>query len=205
MGFKVSTSGGNDYANPTDGTKAARCIRIVDVGTQTVTWNKEEKLVRKCMFTWETDELMDSGKPFCVQKEYTALVSDRSNLGQDISKWLNKPIADIEAEEEFELFDMLGKTCLITIQNKKGKNGKIYSNVEAVIAKPEAYPDPPEENDYFQFFIDDDLEDSEKIDGLWGLERYKLRLAEEVKAKGTIIPDRPKKEDQQDDGQEKPF
>lgn len=203
MGFKVSTGGGGDYEDPTAGTKAARCIRIVDVGTQTITWKGKEKLVRKCMFTWETDELMESGKPFCVQKEYTALISDRSNLGKDISKWLNKPIAEIEQETEFDLFDLLGKTCLITLQEQKGKNDKTYINVEAVIAKPDAYPDPPEENDYFQFFIDDDIEDVEKLEKLWGLERYKLRLSEEVKARSIVIPDKPKKEE--DDGEDKPF
>ena len=205
MAFKLPAGSTTEYPRPSKGTKAARCIRVVDTGTHMSSFGKPS---RKCMLTWEVDEMMEDGKPFVVQQDYTASFADTAHLGKAISSWFNKEFTE-EEKMEFDLFSLVGETCLVTISESEGKNGKIYQNIKTVTEKPDAYPIFDQVNESFVFSIDEDLSNTDKLKKLWGLERYKIKLSDEFKAAGITMPEYEKKEEKSaakdDGGSEVPF
>ncbi len=207
MGFKVGVASdgksSKEYPLPKPATVAARCIRIVDLGTHTEQWGDEEpKKNRKCMLSFEISEKMEDDKPFVVQQEYTAIVSQNSNLGKLIFSWLPEPLTNEELAD-FDLLSMLGKCCLLNLKLKTSKKGKEYIVIESAVPMPDAFPEPEPYNDLFSFVMPEDIND-EKLSKLWGLEKYIIKeKSEESKIHNIQFPE--KKEEIADDGKDLPF
>lgn len=175
------------YPNPKPGTVAARCVRVVSLGTHMKQWKEEEpKALPKVMLTWEISEKMDDGKPFAVQCEYTAIVSDSSNLGKAIASWM--PLLTKDEIIAFDIYSLVGEICLLTITVNKAKSGKIYTNVKNVVAMPEGFPAPEAYNDLFTLNLATDMKDDEKLLKVWGLERYILKKSNEYIGKSFVFP-----------------
>ena len=195
--MKVTAGSGNSYELAPAGTYPARCIRVVDLGTQETKFGKK----RQVYITWEIDELMESGKPFVVSSKYTASINDKSNLGKDLNQWRGKPFTD-EERREFELFSILGHACMLSVeQNQSGE--KTYANVGGVLPLPKAMPCPDQVNESFSFDIED-IGDEEKLGKLWGLERYLIERSSEFVNSGFTMPEKKSKEEE-DDGEYVPF
>jgi hypothetical protein len=115
-------SEGGQFENPPSGTHVARCIKLIDLGTQPVTFNNETKYQRKVVVTWELPEtLMEGlykpefkGKPFAVSRRYTQSLDHRSALRRDMESWRGRQFT----KEELAVFDpkgILGKPCMVNL------------------------------------------------------------------------------------------
>jgi hypothetical protein len=134
--MKWQAPAGGDFQRPDPGTYLARCVRLIDLGTQTNDYNGEVSEKRKVLVGWELPtELIPTGdyagQPFLVMKFYTQSLHEKSNLRHDLQNWRGRDFT----EEELQGFDpknILGAPCLVTLT--EGANGRV--NVTGVTALP---------------------------------------------------------------------
>lgn len=153
--MKWADNGGGDFEQAPTGTHIARCIRIIDIGTQEGEYQGKPIHRRQSIVAWELpDALMTTGdyagKPFVVSKFYTASLSEKANLRKDLVNWRGREFTDEELKG-FDPANILGKCCMLSITaNDKGK-----SRVTAVMALPKNTPVPKAVNETVFFSLDD--------------------------------------------------
>jgi len=166
MGLTVNEGASFKQVEP--GTYAARCIKIIDLGTQTVKdFNHPEQTKEKhqVMITWELPgEIIPdgdfSGQPYGVSRFYTATLGEKSNLRKDLEAWRGRNFTEEELAG-FSLKNILGKPCMVSVVHSK--NGK--AQVKAVLALIKGMTVPPAINPLLSFDIDTDGF-TEKFDSL---------------------------------------
>lgn len=130
--MEVTVKSSNRVLAP-EGIHAARCIRIVDLGTQ-LSNNPDWKPSRKLNLGFElVDEpyVFDEEKGeenFVVYANYTLSLGKKSRLRPVIESWTGKKI-----EESFELDNLLDAPCQIQIVHTK-KDDKTYANITNIMA-----------------------------------------------------------------------
>lgn len=153
--MKWSNSGGGDFEQAPVGTEVARCIRIIDLGTQKGEYQGQVTRKRQNLISWELpntqmSEGESAGKPFMVSKFYTASLGEKANLRKDLVNWRGREFTPEELEG-FDPKNILGKCCMLSItSNDKGK-----SRVTAVMALPKGMIVPPQVNESIYFSLDD--------------------------------------------------
>lgn len=104
------------------GVQKARCISVIDLGTQENNWQGETSWKRQVLFEWEVPEHTNNdNEPLTISKFYNVSFYEKSNLSKDLTSWRGKPFSAQE-KKQFNLGDMLGETCQIQIMEKD--NGK---------------------------------------------------------------------------------
>lgn len=81
----VSDTGGAAFTPCPAGSYLARCVRLIDLGTQTTDYQGETKTARKVLLAFEIldDETRrDDGQPFVLSKRYTASLHEKSRATQ---------------------------------------------------------------------------------------------------------------------------
>lgn len=146
MSFIVEASGGSrEFKLVPAGTHLARLYRIVDLGTQTTTYQGETKQQRKVMFGWEihgeeddgSPLLTEEGKPMAIFKNYTLSWNEAATLRKDLQAWRGAPWTDKEAAR-FDLKNVLGQWCMLNIIHRPGQSdGKIFANVAGISPVPQ--------------------------------------------------------------------
>lgn len=111
----------------------ATCIRIIDLGTQKSQFAGKVKIQPKIMLIWEIANpalRQENGQPFIVAKRYTASLNDKATLKEHLKGWLGNAIVDAE---EFDLTELLGKSCAVNVTHEPSKDGtKTYAEVASV-------------------------------------------------------------------------
>jgi len=181
----------------------ARCYKLIHFGTVPDTYMGEQKMTNKLRVDWELPtetKVFDPEKgeqPLSISKDYTASFNEKSNLYHDLTSWLG----DLSQYDEFELNQILGKTCMINIQHKTSKaTGNVYAYIASVMPMPQGMECPEAINPQFVW----DYEDHFDIGVLESLHDYfkdKIKSSVEYKAKMNPedIPEAPmpKAEDEQ--------
>lgn len=134
-----------------EGAFPAVCYRLIDLGTQQVTYQGQSKTVRQLYLSWELHgegAQTEDGKPFTISKRYTFSMHEKATLRRHLESWRGKRFVDSDfGEGGFDLRNVLGAPCLLTIVHKD-REGKTYANIEAVsklvagMQKPEPVNDP---------------------------------------------------------------
>lgn len=164
------------------GSHLARCYRIIDLGTQKTTFNGESKFIKKVMFQFEVHSedddgplKTDKGEPMSISKNYTLSLSDKAVLRADLEAWRGREFTREELQG-FELKNVLGAWCLITVTRATGNDGKEYTNITGVSPVPKAMKQnlPTPFNQVGIFYIDDpDMEMFETLS-----ERIRQKITE---------------------------
>jgi hypothetical protein len=153
--MKWADSGGGDFAQAPIGTHIARCVKIIDIGTQKGEYQGKVNIRRQCIVGWELpNELMPdgeyAGKPFVVSRFYTASLGEKANLRKDLENWRGKSFTEQELLG-FDSKNILDKPCMLSIiHNEKGK-----ARVSGVMAVPKGTKTPDRVNDLVYFSLDD--------------------------------------------------
>lgn len=172
------------------GSHLARCYRIIDLGTQKTTFNGESKSIKKVMFQFEVHSedddgplKTDKGEPMSISKNYTLSLSDKAVLRADLEAWRGREFSREELQG-FELKNVLGAWCLITVTRATGNDGKEYTNITAVSPVPKAMKQnlPTPFNQVGIFYIDDP--DMEMFETLSDRIRQKITETPEWKSRG---------------------
>jgi hypothetical protein len=156
MSLTVNDSGGGgDFKQVAPGTYAARCIKVIDLGTQDGEWEGKPLKRKQVLVTWElpTELITEgelAGKPYAVSKFYTASLGDKANLRKDLVGWRGKDFT-VEELEGFSLRNILGKACMVSvIHSTKGK-----AKVGGVMSVPKGMVVPEAINPTVWFDITD--------------------------------------------------
>ncbi len=143
---------------PPAGTHVARCISVIDLGTQDMP--AYDKQLHKIRVTWELpDELAvfkeeNGEQPFVVSKDYTLSLFKKATLRQELESWRGKAFT-AEELQGFDIFTLLGVPCLVSIIHKTTENGKTFANVTNVSKLPKGTVAPKQINKSVQYSIDD--------------------------------------------------
>ena len=130
-----------EYAPLPAGNYMAKCVQIIDLGSQEGTkFGSDETVINaKIRIVWEipaevstyTDaEGVEHAKPAFIGKKFTASLHEKSNLRQTLASWRGRDFTELELEG-FNLANIIGKDCLINITHIK-KEDKTYVNIAAV-------------------------------------------------------------------------
>ena len=142
---------GGDFKLVPEGTHRAVCNQIVDLGVQRDSWQGEEKLMHKIFIRWELpDERIDWEKdgeklegPMVIGNEYTFSFSDKANLKRDLESWRGKRFTE-EEKASFDMFNLLGAACQVTVTHRTSAKGRDYANVTGVAGWPKGMEKPAE-------------------------------------------------------------
>lgn len=129
----IATAGASDKFEPAPaGLHQGVCVDVVDMGVLEVTYAGLTKKQRKVRIVWQIDELMESGKPFIVQKRYTLSLHEKATLRKELESWRGRPFTP----EELAGFDLeeklIGANAQVNIQHAV-KDGTTYANVVSIV------------------------------------------------------------------------
>ncbi len=134
MSLTVKQEESKEFEKVPAGMYIARCFRLIDLGTQEVTYEGKTKQQAKVLLGWELlDGLKEDGSPHLMFKRYTASLNEASNLYADLNSWRGKTFTEEELNG-FELSKVVGAYCLINvIHDKSEKTGKEYAEIAALV------------------------------------------------------------------------
>lgn len=117
---------------PPEGMVNAKCYAVVDLGSQENEWKWVKKLQRQIQISFETDVMWDFGDkwqlPLWVWETFSFFITETSNLG----KMLEQRLGAIPDPNNFNIFDLVGKTAELMILHKTSKAGKTRAKIMAV-------------------------------------------------------------------------
>ena len=152
--MKWSDTGGGDFEQPPIGTHMARCVRVIDIGTQRGEWQGKATTRRQCIIAWELPtELMSegelAGKPFLVSRWVTASLGKKANLRAMLENWRGREFTEDELSG-FESKNILGRGCMLSLTaTEKGK-----PKVSGVMALPKGMELPSQVMPSIYFSLD---------------------------------------------------
>jgi len=192
MSLNVKESGNGEFSITPEGTYIARCIKLIDVGTQTTSGQFGVKDQKKIMITWELldGERMEDGRPYAVSQWYTASLHEKSQLRQHLEAWRGRKFSSAELEG-FDLNKVLGQYCMIQIVHST--DGK-YANVNAIMSTKEK---PEGVNELVSFDIDNP--DMEVFESMSDNMKAKIMNTPEWKSNHQPATPAPSKVIQQED------
>lgn len=149
----IAKDGGGDFKQAPEGTHIARCIKLIDLGTQRGEYQGKPNVRPQVVVQWELPgELIDTDdgeQPMIVSKFYTNSLGEKANLRADLEAWRGKPFSPEELGG-FDLNNILGKPALVSIQhNDKGK-----ARVKGVMKLPNGMTCPSAINKASAFSMD---------------------------------------------------
>lgn len=137
------------------GNHVARCIQLVDMGTQKIEFQGKVKFQPKVRVTWELPEVTkefkegDGEKPYLISKTYTASLHEKAALAKDLESWRGKAFTDDE-RAGFDLKKVLGQPCLLNVIHE-AKDGNVYSNIASISQVPKGMAVKPVVNTLVEF------------------------------------------------------
>jgi len=174
------------------GVHVGRCASIIDLGTQTETFQGETKDRRKVLIQWELAEVRttftkdgeEQDQPKVVSKEYTLSLNEKANLRKTLDAWRGRPFNEEELKS-FDLHSIIGASCLVQIQHRVAvSSGNTYAVVSSIMALPKSQTAPNAELPAIVYSVDDE----EVPQGLphWILE--KIYASKELEGKPLPVP-----------------
>jgi hypothetical protein len=125
-----------DYPMIPEGVHLARCVSIIDVGTQLN--NKFQNYSRQVVIQWEIPnemiEINGEKKPRLYSQDYTLSLHAKAKLRKHLEAWRGKSFTDEELDG-FDMKNVLGKVCQLQIIHNK-KNDNVYANLGSIMACP---------------------------------------------------------------------
>lgn len=155
--MKLPAPSGGDFTPAPEGSHVGVAYMLIDLGTQeSADFTDKTKMVKKheVLIAWELpNERTDENKPMSVHKRYMFSTHEKANLRKDLEGWRGKKFQDDQIQD-FDLKNVLGKGCLLSIVHNKSAKGGTYANVAAVMALPKGMTAPQAENVQVYFTLD---------------------------------------------------
>jgi len=130
-----------------EGQHVARCVLLVDIGTQQTPYGTK----RQCVVGWELPEELqefdkDKGmEPSMLSKFFTLSLNEKANLRAFLETWRGKSFSEVELDG-FDLEQLLGVACMMQVTHKANAQGDIRAQVQAVFKLPKGADCPTQYN-----------------------------------------------------------
>ena len=176
-----------------NGMHLARCYRIVDCGTQESNFKGEISFKRKVMLQFEVhgedDDgnplITDKGEPMSISKNYNLTLHEKSTLFKDLQSWRGRNFTPEELLK-FDMKNVLGAWCMVSVIRTTADNGKDYTNISAIMSVPPAIKKagiPEGKNELKMFDLDNP--DMELFETFSNYLQDKIRLSPEWQSLGN--------------------
>ena len=136
-------TGGSTFTPCPAGSYLARCVRLVDLGTQQTEYQGESKTAHKVLLAFEVldDEARrDDGEPFVLSKRYTLSLHEKAALRKELASWRGRDFTPEELKG-FDLKTILGKDCFLSVVEAT-KGDRTYSNIASIMKPPKGMSAP---------------------------------------------------------------
>ena len=152
-----------NFEKAPEGNHLAVCFSVIDLGIQTVDFQGVTSQKRKIRLSWELpQELMSEGeykgRPFSISKNYTLSLHEKSVLYKDLISWRGRAFTKDELAG-FDVFNVLGASCMINVIHTTTPDGKTYANVASVAQLPKGMAKMQPCNDLVRFNTEDHTAD----------------------------------------------
>jgi len=156
MGLLATAPEGGDFELAPEGNHLAVCYMVCDLGYHEKEWQGVTNSKRQVRLAFElSGAAMEDGQPFSVSQNYTLSLSPKANLTRDLQSWRGKQFTDEELQG-FDLFNVLGKPCLVNVIHNKSQDGqKTYANIASIAALPKGMAVPETANSLVRFSLDE--------------------------------------------------
>ena len=128
----IIANGGNDtpsYPTVSVGVQKARCVRVIDLGTQQNDYQGQISWKRQVMLIWEVPSETDNkGEPLTISKFYTLSLNEKANLANDLVSWRGRPFTETE-KKAFDISKLEIREILRSLAGRCGSNSSNYVNV----------------------------------------------------------------------------
>lgn len=154
--MKLPKNESKDFEIAPAGNHMAVCYKVIDLGTQEVTWQGNLKSQRKILIGWElAEELMSDGRPFSVTSRYTFSTYERAKFRQHLESWRGKPFAESDfGPEGFDVRNLIGVGCLLNLIHNES-DGRTYANISSIAKLPKGTKAPELVNESIYFSFDE--------------------------------------------------
>ena len=117
-------------------TYPARCVSLIDIGDQFSEMSGRFNRQVVLMFELPTEHVVIDGekKPRFMSITYTLSLSEKAKLRTILETWRGRGFTDDELKG-FDLKQIVGQACMLTVVHKTAKNGNTYANI-GTITKP---------------------------------------------------------------------
>lgn len=128
-------SGDGDWELPPAGNLLAVCVAMIDLGTQQETYLGKPREARQLAVVWELIGMQNSktGAAHVVCSKFNASLHKKANLRKTLESWRGMPIRD---DEEFDIFKVVGASCLLQVSHDTTASGNATYSIDAVTAVP---------------------------------------------------------------------
>jgi hypothetical protein len=117
----IAKSGELSYPKVPIGVHKARCIKVIDLGTQRQEYSGEISWKRQILVIWELPEELNNDQPMTISKFYTLSLHEKANLGMDLTSWRGRSFTETE-KQGFDVTNLIGVPCQLNVMHKD--NGK---------------------------------------------------------------------------------
>lgn len=149
----VSAENSGNFELPPAGAVAARCNRVIDLGSQESTYEGKVSMKRKLLLSWELAELRTDGSPFTISRRFGLSLHENSALRAFLQAWRGRPFTDEELAG-FDLRKLINAPCLLNIAHTS-RNGKDYANILSISPLPKGMTAPELAAPAVLFDVDD--------------------------------------------------
>jgi hypothetical protein len=163
MALTVSATEQTAFELPPAGAVAARCNRVIDLGSQESSYEGKLKMQRKVLLSWELAELRTDGSPFTISRRFGLSMHEHAALRAFLQAWRGRPFSDEELRG-FDLRNLINAPCLLNIGHVE-RSGKQYSNILSISPMPKGMAAPELAGPAVLF----DIDDPDALDTLEGL------------------------------------
>ena len=122
----VATQGTNEFPKVPTGVHNARCVRVIDLGTQRSDYGGNITYKRQVLVIWEIPDQITNDQPMTISKFYTLSLHEKSNLGMDLVSWRGRPFTEQE-KQGFDITKLIGVPCQINVMHNDSGKEKISS------------------------------------------------------------------------------
>lgn len=198
MSLIAKASGGSKFPILEAGSYPAMCYAIVDIGQQ---YNKTfNNYAQKVIFMWELPgeeiEIEGEMKPRAISETYTNSLGEKANLRKMLENWRGRAFTQ-EEMDGFDLRNVLGKACMISVVHGTKSDGSPYAKVGSVSKMPKGMSVPQKTTNALILF---DLDAPDALENLQKLPEWvQNRIKESETYKEKMRPDASVVEARKDD------
>ena len=165
MSLIVKEGGTSNFKPHPEGTYAAVCVDVQDLGYEEATYNGETKVqykLRLVFFCGEYTEPKDidgvpTTFPVTVSKKFTASLDERANLRKFGKSWRGADFTEDEVNNGFDFERMVGAPAFIQVGHFEWQGGN-YAGIDSIMRLPKGQDAPPVPVDYTRLKDRDDWE-----------------------------------------------
>ena len=191
------TSKNTERQLPEAGATIGVLFGLVDLGTQKVSWDGEEKWTPKLRLAFELPEqtiegeVVENGKvtkvtkPMVVSIELTRSLGERATLRKHLETWRGQGFTSKELAS-FSLKNLLGKACLLTLVHKTSQAGRNYCAIQGMAKLPKGMK-APAKTENTQVFYEIEQKEGGQFGELPEWLQEKIRASKEFSSQTTAL------------------